>query len=361
MTDDASRAEFLSLVGELGNQLTYLRELGVDGIEAAGDATAQARTPQDGEAPAQTSARAVPPVHQSSARPSSAQQLSTSQSSALRRNAEAEMRVSPAEVKRATAQTESAMRDGRAPTNDEPSRARTNEAQQIKPESKDMATRKPVRTPDPVPPAPQETLFGEITPKDELSLPREGETLEDIRRDIGDCMRCPLCCEGRTKIVHSEGNQKARLMFVGEAPGANEDVEGRPFVGRAGQLLNKIIEAIGMKREDVFIGNVNRCRPANNRTPTSAEAAICKPFLLREISIVRPDVIVVLGNTALHNLLDTKEGITKVRGQFKDYKGLKVMPTFHPAYLLRDPSKKRETWDDMKKVRDYLSKTKAEK
>jgi DNA polymerase len=224
-----------------------------------------------------------------------------------------------------------------------------------------MATRKPVRKPDPIPPAPRETLFGEIAPQDELSLPREGETLESIRADIGDCMRCALCCEGRTKVVHSEGNRQARLMFVGEAPGANEDAEGRPFVGRAGQLLNKIIEAIGMKREDVFIGNVNRCRPANNRTPTMAEAAICKPFLLREIAIVRPEVIVVLGNTALHNLLDTKEGITKVRGQFKDYKGLKVMPTFHPAYLLRDPSKKRETWDDMKKVRDYLNKTKAEK
>ena len=223
-----------------------------------------------------------------------------------------------------------------------------------------MATRKkPVRTPDANPPAPQETLFGEIKPQDELSLPREGETLEDIRRDIGDCMRCALCCEARHTIVHSEGNPNARLMFVGEAPGADEDAQGRPFVGRAGQLLNKIIEAIGLKREDVFIGNVNRCRPLNNRTPTSAEAAICKPFLLREIAIVRPDVIVVLGNTALHNLLDTKEGITKVRGQFKDYKGLKVMPTFHPAYLLRDPSKKRETWDDMKKVRDYLSKSKG--
>ena len=221
--------------------------------------------------------------------------------------------------------------------------------------------RKPVRTPDAVPPPPQETLFGEITPQDELSLPREGETFEDIRKDIGECMRCPLCCEGRSKIVHSEGNVKARLMFVGEAPGADEDAQGRPFVGRAGQLLNKIVEAIGMKREDVFIGNVNRCRPANNRTPTTSEAATCKPFLLREIAILRPDVIVVLGNTAMKNLLDTKEGITKLRGKFMDYKGIKVMPTFHPAYLLRDPSKKRETWEDMKKVREYLSKTKSEK
>jgi DNA polymerase len=340
MTDDANRTEFLSLVGELSNQLTYLRELGVESIEA-GDAATQALAHEDANERAQESSR--PASHAS--RPSVASQSSTSQSSALRRNAEVESRES-SPLKMATVENP-------AP----PPRT----SSQTATESKEMATRKPVRTPDATPPAPQETLFGEIKPQDELSLPRAGETLEDIRTDIGDCMRCPLCCEGRTKIVHSEGSTKSRLMFVGEAPGANEDAEGRPFVGRAGQLLNKIIEAIGMKREDVFIGNVNRCRPANNRTPTSAEAAICKPFLLREIAIVRPDVIVVLGNTALHNLLDTKEGITKVRGQFKDYKGLKVMPTFHPAYLLRDPSKKRETWDDMKKVRDYLNKTKAEK
>ncbi|MFL6230820.1 MAG: uracil-DNA glycosylase family protein [Pyrinomonadaceae bacterium] len=327
MTDDASRAELLSLVEELGNQLSYLRELGVEVIEA-GDAGVMLAEPVQDVPTARTK---TPPA--------------ATRDAALRRNAEAESRTVSAPLKTVSPQS----RPAPPPT----------VLYQTATESKEMATRKPVRTPDPIPPAPQETLFGEIKPQDELSLPREGETLEDIRRDIGECMRCPLCCEGRTKIVHSEGNQKARLMFVGEAPGANEDAEGRPFVGRAGQLLNKIIEAIGMKREDVFIGNVNRCRPANNRTPTGAEAAICKPFLLREISIVRPDVIVVLGNTALHNLLDTKEGITKVRGQFKDYKGLKVMPTFHPAYLLRDPSKKRETWDDMKKVRDYLNKTKG--
>ena len=222
-----------------------------------------------------------------------------------------------------------------------------------------MPKQKSVRTPDPVPPPPQETLFGEIKPKDELSLPREGETFADIRNDIGECLRCPLH-QSRTKIVHSEGTENARLMFVGEAPGADEDASGRPFVGRAGQLLNKIIEAIGLKREDVFIGNVNRCRPPQNRTPTGEEAATCKPFLLREIALLRPDVIVVLGNTAMKNLLDTKEGITKLRGNFMDYKGIKVMPTFHPAYLLRDPSKKRETWEDMKKVREYLNKSKAE-
>ena len=143
-------------------------------------------------------------------------------------------------------------------------------------------------------------------------------------------------------------------MFVGEAPGADEDIQARPFVGRAGQLLTKIIEAIGMKREEVLIGNVNRCRPPGNRTPTTEEATMCKPYLLREIAIVQPEVIVVLGNTAMKNLLDTREGITRLRGRFQDYQGIKVMPTFHPAYLLRDPSKKRETWEDLKMVRDYL-------
>jgi DNA polymerase len=143
-------------------------------------------------------------------------------------------------------------------------------------------------------------------------------------------------------------------MFVGEAPGADEDAQARPFVGRAGQLLTKIIEAIGLKREAVLIGNVNRCRPPGNRAPTTEEASTCKPYLLREISIVQPEVIVVLGNTAMKNLLDTREGITRLRGRFQDYQGIKVMPTFHPAYLLRDPSKKRETWEDLKKVRDYL-------
>jgi uracil-DNA glycosylase family 4 len=194
------------------------------------------------------------------------------------------------------------------------------------------------------------SLFGDIS----QTLPESGETIEDIRADIGNCVRCPLH-EGRTKIVHTTGNFNADLLFVGEAPGANEDAEGVPFVGRAGQLLNKIIEAIGLKREDVLVGNINRCRPPSNRTPTLPEAHTCRPFLIREIAVVRPKVIVVLGNTACQNLLDTKVGITKLRGNFQDYYGVKVMPTFHPAYLLRDPTKKRETWEDMKKVRDYLN------
>jgi len=202
---------------------------------------------------------------------------------------------------------------------------------------------------------PQDTLFGDIAAPPPI-IEKTSESFEQIWSDIGDCTRCPLY-ERRTHIVHTEGNRRARLMFVGEAPGADEDAQARPFVGRAGQLLTKIIEAIGFKREDVLIGNVNRCRPPGNRPPTAEEASMCKPFLLREIAAVQPEVIVVLGNTAMRNLLDIKQGITRVRGQFQDYHGVKVMPTFHPAYLLRDPSKKQETWQDLKKVRDYLETT----
>jgi uracil-DNA glycosylase family 4 len=201
-----------------------------------------------------------------------------------------------------------------------------------------------------------DTLFGNVFEPPRERLPESAETFEQIWGEVGNCTRCPLA-EGRTHIVHTEGNRRARLMFVGEAPGADEDAQARPFVGRAGQLLTKIIEAIGFKREDVLIGNINRCRPPGNRAPTPDEVLMCKPFLLREIAAARPDVIVVMGNTAMKNLLDIKEGITRVRGQFQNYKGVKVMPTFHPAYLLRDPSKKRETWEDLKKVRDYLDST----
>ena len=201
-------------------------------------------------------------------------------------------------------------------------------------------------------PAPMDSLFGEAAAKPTLAP--STESLEDIWLDIGaDCTRCALCA-GRTQVVNTHGNPKARLMFVGEAPGADEDAQGKPFVGRAGQLLTKMIEAMGLKREEVIIGNVNRCRPPGNRQPTLEEAAICRPFLFREIAAVRPQVIVVMGNTALRNLLEVKAGISSVRGQFRDYQGIKVMPTFHPAYLLRDPSKKRETWDDLKKVMEYL-------
>jgi DNA polymerase len=222
---------------------------------------------------------------------------------------------------------------------------------------KSLFARKPVEPVAPATVAPSQNLFGDELTNAAL-LPQSSETLEEIWSDIGECTRCGLC-SGRTQVVNTHGNHKARLMFVGEAPGADEDAQGKPFVGRAGQLLTKMIEAMGMKREDVLIGNVNRCRPPGNRQPTLEEAAICRPFLFREIATVRPDVIVVMGNTALRNLLEIKAGISSVRGRFHDYHGTPVMPTFHPAYLLRDPSKKRETWDDLKKVMERLGRTSA--
>lgn len=317
MSDESDVKELLSLVEDAREYLSYLSELGVEGFEDASGA-----------------GHALPSLESTGSAPEAP---TVTQRAVLERNA--------AVVERAVPQVAQ-----KSPVRPAP----TAGASLSTMDETEMAKRTK-KFPDEVPPAPQETLFGEVTPQDVESLPRINETLEDIWKDIGDqCMRCPLCCQGRTHVVNSEGNRSARLMFVGEAPGADEDAQGRPFVGRAGQLLNKIIEAISLKREDVFIGNVNRCRPPQNRTPTTAEAAICKPFLLREIAVVRPDVIVVLGNTAMKNLLDTKEGITKLRGKFQDYRGIKVMPTFHPAYLLRDPTKKREAWDDMKKVRDYL-------
>ena len=204
----------------------------------------------------------------------------------------------------------------------------------------------------PIPAAAKDKASVEIAP----TLPEPTETINQIRTEIGLlCTRCPLHSQGRSQVVNSVGNFSADLMFCGEAPGADEDRLGEPFVGRAGQLLTDIIEkGLKMSRQDVFIGNINRCRPPGNRAPFPEEAAVCKPFLLREIAVVRPKIIVVLGATAAHNLLETKIPISKLRGHFHDYLGVKVMPTFHPAYLLRDPHKKREVWEDMKMVRDYL-------
>jgi DNA polymerase len=182
------------------------------------------------------------------------------------------------------------------------------------------------------------------------------ETIAEIRAEIGsDCTRCKLSQLGRSKVVNSVGNPNAELMFCGEAPGADEDRLGEPFVGRAGQLLTDIIEkGLEIPRSDVFIGNINRCRPPGNRAPEEDESSVCKPFILREIAVVRPKVIVTLGATATQNLLETKMPIGKLRGKFHEFHGSKVMPTFHPAYLLRDPNKKREVWDDMKLVKEYL-------
>jgi DNA polymerase len=181
------------------------------------------------------------------------------------------------------------------------------------------------------------------------------ETLDEIKIEIGPlCTRCKLCTLGRSQTVFGVGNPKARLMFVGEAPGEDEDKKGEPFVGRAGQLLTKIIEAIGLTREQVYIANVIKCRPPGNRNPEPDEVATCEPFLFRQIDAIQPKVIVPLGKFAAQSLLKTMDPITRLRGRRFDYRGAVLIPTFHPAYLLRNPSAKREVWEDMKQVRAIL-------
>ncbi|MBI4223502.1 MAG: uracil-DNA glycosylase, partial [Deltaproteobacteria bacterium] len=167
------------------------------------------------------------------------------------------------------------------------------------------------------------------------------------------CKRCRLC-EGRKTIVFGVGNPKAELMFIGEGPGRDEDIQGEPFVGRAGQLLTKIIEAMGMKRSDVYIGNIVKCRPPENRAPLPDEIETCIPFLHQQIDSIKPKVIVCLGAVAYQALLKTEQSISRMRGQWQEYKGIKIMPTYHPAYLLRNPEAKKSVWEDMKKVRDLF-------
>lgn len=179
------------------------------------------------------------------------------------------------------------------------------------------------------------------------------ETLTAIREDLGDCRRCKLAA-GRKTIVFGQGNPKAALMFVGEAPGADEDEQGLAFVGKAGQLLTKIVEAIGLTRDQVFIANVIKCRPPQNRNPEPEEIAACQPFLERQIAAIQPQVIVGLGKFGGQWLLKTAEPISKIRGRLGDFHGIKVMPTYHPAYLLRNPAAKKEVWEDMKVVRALL-------
>jgi DNA polymerase len=177
--------------------------------------------------------------------------------------------------------------------------------------------------------------------------------LTAVRDDIGDCTRCKLHV-GRRQIVYGVGNPDADLMFVGEAPGADEDAQGIPFVGRAGQLLTKIIEAIGLLRDDVYIANVIKCRPPQNRNPEPDEVATCEPFLFRQVDIVKPKVIVALGTFAARTLVRSVDPISRLRGRVFEYRGARLIPTFHPAYLLRNPAAKREVWEDIKKARALL-------
>jgi len=188
-----------------------------------------------------------------------------------------------------------------------------------------------------------------------LRVPAEEapQSLEEIRQELGDCQRCKLW-KSRTRIVFGVGNRNADLMFVGEAPGADEDAQGIPFVGRAGRLLTKIIEAMGFKREQVYIANILKCRPPNNRDPEPDEVETCEGFLFKQIEAVQPKIIVALGRYAAQNLLQTKTPISKIRGEFFQFQNSLLIPTFHPSYLLRNPSAKRQVWEDMKAVQARL-------
>ena len=199
-----------------------------------------------------------------------------------------------------------------------------------------------------------ETLV-QILPAGTRNLQTTPDTLPMVRAEIGDCTRCKLHKLGRRQIVFGVGNPNADLMFVGEAPGRDEDIQGEPFVGRAGQLLTKIIEAIGLQRGDVYIANVIKCRPPENRNPEQDEVDTCEPFLFQQIDIIKPKVIVALGTFAARALLRTLDPISRLRGRIYEYRGAKLIPTFHPAYLLRNPSSKREVWEDMKVVRKLLA------
>jgi DNA polymerase len=179
-------------------------------------------------------------------------------------------------------------------------------------------------------------------------------SLEEVRAEMGDCRRCKLY-GGRKNLVFGDGDPQARLMFVGEAPGADEDQQGIPFVGAAGQLLNRMLHNLGLRREEVYIANILKSRPPGNRDPEPDEIAACLPFLEKQIQAVRPRVLVTLGRIATHVLLGTKEPLTRLRGHWQRYHDIRVMPTFHPSYLLRAPQERRKTWDDMQQVMEYLA------
>lgn len=190
-------------------------------------------------------------------------------------------------------------------------------------------------------------------PKPAEAFQPQVPTLDEIRQELGDCKRCKLHRTRRT-IVFGEGNEKARLMLIGEGPGFDEDVQGRPFVGKAGQLLTKILESIQLKREEVYITNIVKCRPPGNRNPEPDEIKSCNPFLMGQIHAIQPRMICALGAFSAQTLLKTGEKISALRGNFYDLVGMKVIPTYHPAFLLRNPERKREVWEDMKKISQWL-------
>jgi len=202
------------------------------------------------------------------------------------------------------------------------------------------------------PPIANPVSFDQLAPLPENRVPaaEKAAALLAVQNEIGDCTRCPLAYAGRRKIVFGDGNPNARLMFVGEGPGADEDAQGLPFVGKAGQLLNNMIAAMGLKREDVYIANIVKCRPPNNRVPEPAEANTCTQFLVQQMDIVRPEVVVALGATAALYLLGVKRSLSSLRGHWHSCRGAKLAVTYHPAFLLRDPRQKGEAWKDLQMV-----------
>ena len=201
-------------------------------------------------------------------------------------------------------------------------------------------------------PIPKPTPFDDLIPlpQERVAPDQKSSALQAIHNLIGDCTRCPLAYAGRRKIVFGDGDPNARLMFIGEGPGADEDASGIPFVGKAGQLLNNMIAAMGLKREEVYIANIVKCRPPANRTPEPVEANTCSPFLLEQIDVIRPQVIVALGGTAATYLLGVKQSLASLRGTWHSCRGAKVAVTYHPAFLLRDPTQKGEAWKDLQRV-----------
>lgn len=203
-------------------------------------------------------------------------------------------------------------------------------------------------------PAPSPIVLPPITAPSLFDERIENDSLDRIRADIGpDCMRCKLH-KGRTKIVFGVGNPKADLVFVGEGPGRDEDAQGEPFVGRAGKLLTQMIEAMGLRRQDVYIANVVKCRPPENRLPEKDEIETCSPFLMRQLAVIQPKVICCLGSCSSQTLLQTTQGISRFRGEWFDFRGSKLIATYHPAYLLRNPAAKSEVWKDLQKVMSVL-------
>lgn len=215
----------------------------------------------------------------------------------------------------------------------------------------------PARSVTPTKAAPPELVIPVIAPSGpglfDAANKIENDTLLRIREDIGDCTRCKLH-KRRNKIVFGDGNPKAQLVFIGEGPGADEDVQGLPFVGRAGKLLTQMIEAMGLQRKDVYICNVVKCRPPENRAPEPDEVEVCSPYLVRQIDVINPKVLVCLGAVAAKTLLQTTRGITQFRGQWLEWRGRKLMATYHPAYLLRNPPAKADVWKDLQKVMEEL-------